>query len=107
MDDDDLIAFPTFVAFRVSMASKPNWWHLSVSKRLPGRNCEKLTPCDNVDGVLAFAVVSLASTVPSFDDKWRQRVGVYIWTCCFIVIFSCLMALFKIKNEAYPFKMMF
>ncbi|SAM01804.1 hypothetical protein [Absidia glauca] len=61
----------------------------------------------SIYGVLAFAVVSLAYTVPSFDDKWRQRVGVYIWTSCFIVIFSCLMALFKIKNEAYPFKMMF
>ncbi|KAI8339471.1 hypothetical protein BC941DRAFT_349526 [Chlamydoabsidia padenii] len=61
----------------------------------------------SIYGVLAFAVVSLAYTVPQFDDKWRQRVGVYIWTSCFIVIFSCLMALFKIKNEGYPFKLMF
>jgi oligosaccharyltransferase complex subunit gamma len=60
-----------------------------------------------VDGVLAFAVVSLAYMVPQLDDKWRQRIGVYIWTGCFIVIFSCLMALFKVKNEAYPFKILF
>ncbi|ORZ18609.1 hypothetical protein BCR42DRAFT_325022 [Absidia repens] len=61
----------------------------------------------SIYGVLAFAVVSLAYSVPRFDDKWRQRVGVYIWTSCFIVIFSCLMAFFKIKNEAYPFKILF
>ncbi|KAI8099899.1 uncharacterized protein BX664DRAFT_377543 [Halteromyces radiatus] len=58
-------------------------------------------------GVLAFAVVNLAITIPNFDDKWRQRAGVYIWVSCFIVVFSCLMALFKIKNEAYPFKILF
>ncbi|CAO3598960.1 unnamed protein product [Absidia cylindrospora] len=61
----------------------------------------------SIYGVLAFAVVSLTYAVPRFDDKWRQRVGVYIWTSCFIVIFSCLMAFFKIKNEAYPFKILF
>ncbi|ORZ18679.1 hypothetical protein BCR42DRAFT_411396 [Absidia repens] len=61
----------------------------------------------SIYAVLAFAVVSLATFVPRFEDKWRQRVGVYIWSCCFIVIFSCLMALFKIKNGAYPFKVLF
>ncbi|CAO3649181.1 unnamed protein product [Cunninghamella blakesleeana] len=57
-------------------------------------------------GVLAFAVVALSISIPKFDDAWRQRIGVYIWTVCFIVIFSCLISLFKIKNGGYPFKLL-
>ncbi|KAF7725138.1 oligosaccharyl transferase subunit ost3/OST6 [Apophysomyces ossiformis] len=58
-------------------------------------------------GVLAFAIVSLAVSVPKFDDKLRQRIGVYVWTLCVIVIFSVLMNLFRLKNGAYPFHILF
>ncbi|KAI8376548.1 uncharacterized protein BYT42DRAFT_594368 [Radiomyces spectabilis] len=58
-------------------------------------------------GVLAFAVVSLAVSVPKFDDKLRQRIGVYIWMGCIIIVFSCLVNMFKLKNGSYPFSLLF
>ncbi|KAG0171930.1 oligosaccharyl transferase subunit ost3/OST6 [Apophysomyces sp. BC1034] len=67
----------------------------------------KLITFYSIDGVLAFAIVSLAVSVPKFDDKLRQRIGVYVWTLCVIVIFSVLMNLFRLKNGAYPFHILF
>lgn len=59
------------------------------------------------DGLLAFSTVALTITVPKMDDKWRQRVGAYVWMTCIIFVFSCLMNLFKLKNGAYPFRLLF
>ncbi|KAL0073178.1 hypothetical protein F4703DRAFT_1442419 [Phycomyces blakesleeanus] len=61
----------------------------------------------SIYGVLAFSVVSLAYAVPSFDDKFRQRFGVYVWSIAIFVVFSCLVNLFRLKNAAYPFKILF
>lgn len=60
-----------------------------------------------IDGLLAFSTVALAITVPKMDDKWRQRVGAYVWMTCIIFVFSCLMNLFKLKNGSYPFRLLF
>lgn len=59
-----------------------------------------------LDGLLAFSLVALIKSVPQFDDQTRQRFGVYIWMGCLIFIFSALLALFKIKNGGYPFKLL-
>lgn len=56
--------------------------------------------------MLAFSVIALIKSVPQFDDHGRQRAGVYIWMACLIFIFSCLLAIFKIKNGGYPFKLL-
>jgi len=57
-------------------------------------------------GILSFSVVSLAVTVPRLD-KTKQRIAVYIWVACLLVVFSFLMNLFKIKNGSYPFRLLF
>jgi oligosaccharyltransferase complex subunit gamma len=59
-----------------------------------------------LDGSLSFVLGALIISVPKLDDVGRQRAGVYIWMACFIFIFSCLLVLFKIKNGAYPFKLL-
>lgn len=59
-----------------------------------------------LDGLLAFSLVALIKSVPQFDDQTRQRFGVYIWMGCIVFIFSALLALFKIKNGGYPFKLL-
>ncbi|CAO0798278.1 unnamed protein product [Mucor circinelloides] len=60
----------------------------------------------SIYGLLAFSLVALIKSVPQFDDQTRQRFGVYIWMGCIIFIFSALLALFKIKNGGYPFKLL-
>ncbi|KAI7862129.1 hypothetical protein BDF14DRAFT_1876775 [Spinellus fusiger] len=61
----------------------------------------------SIYGVLAFSITALICSVPSFDDSFRQRTGVYIWMMAILFIFSCLMNLFKLKNGGYPFKILF
>lgn len=58
------------------------------------------------DGVLAFSTVSLAISVPRLD-KGKQRIAVWIWMGCLLVLFSFLMNLFRIKNGGYPFRLLF
>lgn len=58
------------------------------------------------DGILSFSAVSLAVSVPRLD-KGKQRIAVWIWMGCIIVVFSFLMNLFKIKNGGYPFRLLF
>ncbi|GAA5798135.1 hypothetical protein EDC94DRAFT_536986 [Helicostylum pulchrum] len=59
----------------------------------------------SVYGVLAFSVLALIKSVPQLDQT-RQRFGVYIWMASIIFIFSCLLAIFRIKNGGYPFKLL-
>jgi len=58
-------------------------------------------------GILAFSTVSLAVSVPRIPNPTRQRAAVYIWMGCVFVVFSFLMQLFKLKNNGYPFKLLF
>ncbi|KAI8140108.1 hypothetical protein BJV82DRAFT_671880 [Fennellomyces sp. T-0311] len=58
-------------------------------------------------GILAMAVVCLAVYVPKMKDTMHQRISVYIWTFCILIVFSALMNLFRIKNGAYPFRIFF
>ncbi|KAG2194302.1 uncharacterized protein EV154DRAFT_444953 [Mucor mucedo] len=60
----------------------------------------------SIYGILSFSLLALIKSVPSFDDSTRQRFGVYIWTVCIIFVFSSLLAIFKIKNGGYPFKLL-
>ncbi|KAG2203567.1 hypothetical protein INT46_003344 [Mucor plumbeus] len=60
----------------------------------------------SIYGLLAFSLIALIKSVPQFDDQTRQRFGVYIWMGCIVFIFSALLALFKIKNGGYPFKLL-
>lgn len=59
-----------------------------------------------VDGSLGLSVLALIKMVPHFEEKSRQRFAVFLWIGCFVFIFSILLALFKIKNGGYPFKLL-
>ncbi|KAG9292054.1 hypothetical protein G9A89_017954 [Geosiphon pyriformis] len=59
----------------------------------------------NTDGFCAFSVVSLIVSVPKFENKTKQRFGVYLWMGILIVMFSFLFALFRIKYPGYPFRL--
>lgn len=58
------------------------------------------------DGILAFSTYTLTVTLPNLThDKFRQRLGVYLWTGVIVVMASVLVAIFQVKNPGYPFKM--
>ncbi|CDH55709.1 dolichyl-diphosphooligosaccharide-proteinglycotransferase [Lichtheimia corymbifera JMRC:FSU:9682] len=58
-------------------------------------------------GILAMATVALAVFVPKIKDKQHQRISTYVWVMCIFIVFSGLMNLFKLKNGAYPFRILF
>ncbi|KAI8888481.1 hypothetical protein K501DRAFT_329833 [Backusella circina FSU 941] len=56
-------------------------------------------------GSLALSLGALIISVPKLNNQAAQRTGAYVWMAAVIFIFSCLLALFKIKNGGYPFKL--
>ena len=62
---------------------------------------------DVTDGLLSFSVVALTLLVPALNNPHRQRIGVYLWLGIFVIVFSALVKLFKMKNGGYPFKLLF
>lgn len=60
----------------------------------------------SIYAVLAFSILALIKTVPKFPDQTHQRFGVYLWVGCVIFIFSCLLAIFHVKNGGYPFRLL-
>ncbi|KAG1472598.1 hypothetical protein G6F56_001442 [Rhizopus delemar] len=59
----------------------------------------------SIYGCLGLTLVALIKMVPKLEDKTKQRFAVFLWVGCFMFIFSVLLALFKVKNGAYPFKL--
>lgn len=57
--------------------------------------------------LLAFSFIALTVLVPSQRDPVRQRAGVYVWSAIFLVTFSLLFYIFRIKNPSYPFRLFF
>lgn len=57
--------------------------------------------------LLAFSFVALTVLVPAQRDPTRQRAGVYVWSAIFLVTFSLLFYIFRIKNPSYPFRLFF
>ncbi|KAH7103917.1 oligosaccharyl transferase subunit OST3/OST6 family [Auriculariales sp. MPI-PUGE-AT-0066] len=58
-------------------------------------------------GLLAFALVALNSLVTRVPSANRQRTGVILWSTVLMVGFSGLLALFRVKNPNYPFRVLF
>ncbi|ORY22574.1 putative dolichyl-diphosphooligosaccharide-protein glycotransferase [Naematelia encephala] len=58
-------------------------------------------------GMLSFSIIALTLFVPAQSNATKQRIGVYLWLAIFIVLFSLLVKLFKIKNGGYPFTLLF
>ncbi|KAF8477461.1 hypothetical protein BDZ91DRAFT_844103 [Kalaharituber pfeilii] len=52
---------------------------------------------------LAFGTIALGMKIPRIPDRKRQGVAVVVWSGVVLALFSFLMALFKVKNGAYPF----
>lgn len=62
----------------------------------------------SADGVLAFAVYTLAVTLPEVKNPAKQRIGVYVWLAILFVMFSVLLSIFGgQKQQGYPFRLLF
>lgn len=57
----------------------------------------------NIDGILAFATISLALKVPRIADSKQQQVAVILWGVVMLGMYSFLLSVFRIKNGGYPF----
>ncbi|KAJ3299648.1 oligosaccharyl transferase subunit ost3/OST6 [Borealophlyctis nickersoniae] len=55
----------------------------------------------------AIMVVALTVKVPAIQDPAKQRYAVYVCTLLFLMLYSALLSLFKLKNGGYPFKLFF
>ncbi|KIY70929.1 oligosaccharyl transferase subunit OST3/OST6 family [Cylindrobasidium torrendii FP15055 ss-10] len=56
-------------------------------------------------GTLALSFLMLTAVVPYQTSPGRQRVQVYLWTFVIMLVYSVLIALFKVKNRGYPFRL--
>ncbi|KAG5727997.1 Magnesium transporter protein 1 [Termitomyces sp. T112] len=56
-------------------------------------------------GLLSLSFLMLIMVVPYQTSPSRQRVQVYLWTGVFVVVYSVLVSLFRVKNRGYPFKL--
>lgn len=52
---------------------------------------------------LSFGTIALAMKVPRIKDPKRQSAALVVWSAMILVLFSFLMAIFKVKNSGYPF----
>ena len=57
----------------------------------------------DVDGILAFATISLALKVPRMADAKAQQIAVLVWGGVIFGMYSFLMSVFRVKNGGYPF----
>ncbi len=55
------------------------------------------------DGLLSFAVISLAVKAPRMIDPKLQQVSILAWGGVLFVMYSFLLSIFRIKNSGYPF----
>ncbi|KAK3682175.1 hypothetical protein B0T22DRAFT_278188 [Podospora appendiculata] len=56
-------------------------------------------------GVLSFATISLALTVPRIADPKAQGVAVLAWGGIMFLMYSFLLSVFRVKNGGYPFSL--
>jgi hypothetical protein len=56
-----------------------------------------------VDGVLAFATITLAIKVPRIANAKTQQVAVLAWAGVVLLMYSFLLSIFRFKNGGYPF----
>ncbi|GLB34939.1 putative dolichyl-diphosphooligosaccharide-protein glycotransferase [Lyophyllum shimeji] len=56
-------------------------------------------------GLLAMSFLMLVTVVPYQTSPARQRVQIYLWSGVFVIVYSVLVSLFRVKNRGYPFKL--
>ncbi|RPB29570.1 hypothetical protein L211DRAFT_832278 [Terfezia boudieri ATCC MYA-4762] len=52
---------------------------------------------------LSFGTIALGMKIPRTREPKKQGVAVAVWTAVVLMLFSFLMAVFKVKNGGYPF----
>ena len=52
---------------------------------------------------LSFGTIALGMKIPRMVDPKRQGAAVVVWSAVVLMLFSFLMAVFKVKNGGYPF----
>jgi len=56
-------------------------------------------------GLLSFSCLSLILFVPRIPSKMRQGLAIYIWSGVATLVFSVLIAFFRLKNPGYPYRL--
>ncbi|KAG5642960.1 hypothetical protein DXG03_001842 [Asterophora parasitica] len=56
-------------------------------------------------GLLAMSFLMLVMVVPHQTSPARQRAQIYLWSGVFVIVYSALVSLFRVKNRGYPFKL--
>ncbi|KAF9396030.1 oligosaccharyl transferase subunit ost3/OST6 [Podila verticillata] len=81
--------------------SKYLWASMSLIRHPP------YTMPSRDDAVLCGAIVSLFSSIPRIDDPAKQRFAVWVWMAIMSIMFSILLQFFRLKNPAYPYRLLF
>ncbi|KAG6850991.1 hypothetical protein H0H93_004478 [Arthromyces matolae] len=59
-------------------------------------------------GLLSLSFLMLVMVVPYQSSPSRQRAQIYLWSAVFVLVYSVLVSLFRVKNRGlhwYPFKL--
>lgn len=55
------------------------------------------------DGLLSFAFLMLIVVIPYQSSAGRQRLQIYLWSTVIMLLYSVLVAIFKVKNRGIVF----
>ncbi|KAI8826656.1 uncharacterized protein EV422DRAFT_582201 [Fimicolochytrium jonesii] len=55
----------------------------------------------------SIAFVALVTKVPAMSQPFSQRTAAYAFAGVFVVIYSIMLKLFRLKNGGYPYKLLF
>jgi oligosaccharyltransferase complex subunit gamma len=58
-----------------------------------------------VYALLSFATIALITRAPAMEGKTSRMLSVYFWTAVIVGTYSLLLAIFRIKNGGYPFRL--
>ncbi|KAK7006265.1 hypothetical protein R3P38DRAFT_2646905 [Favolaschia claudopus] len=57
-------------------------------------------------GVLAFSFFMLITVAPRQRSPLVQRLHIYFWTTCIVMVYSILVGFYKAKHPGYPFRLL-
>ncbi|KAF9158050.1 oligosaccharyl transferase subunit ost3/OST6 [Actinomortierella ambigua] len=57
--------------------------------------------------LLCGSVISLISAVPKMENPVRQQMAIFAWMAILVITYSILLQFFRLKNPAYPFRLLF
>ncbi|KAG6900883.1 hypothetical protein C0993_010001 [Termitomyces sp. T159_Od127] len=85
-----------------SNGGKGNW----IASGFQNQFGQEVNVVASLYGLLSLSFLMLVMVVPYQTSPSRQRIQVYLWTGVFVVVYSVLVSLFRVKNRGYPFKLL-